>query len=98
MIIMFKNVRTDLAVEAKEIYQAESKGNIQGVEVIEDNDGDINVTRVNITNEIGERNMGKPMGAYITIDMPSFTHYDAETMDEVSRVMAKNLSNSIRLC
>jgi spore protease len=97
MITMFRSVRTDLAVEAKEIYQAESKGNIQGVEVIEHNDGDIGVTRVNITNEVGERNMGKPMGAYITIDMPSFTHYDAETMDEVSKVMAKSLSELIKV-
>jgi spore protease len=91
------SVRTDLAVEAKEIYQKESKGNIQGIEVEESSEGEVKITSVKITNDIGERNMGKPMGTYITIDMPEFTHYDAETMDEVSRAMAKSLSELVKL-
>lgn len=94
---MYRSVRTDLAVEAQQIYEAESKGNTRGVEVSEVDEGNISVTRVDITNEIGERNMGKPMGSYITIDMPSFTHYDGDTMDEVSKVLAKNLSTLINL-
>jgi spore protease len=94
---MYRNVRTDLAIEAQQIYESESKGNTRGVEVVETDEGNIKVTRVDITNEIGEKNMGKAMGTYITIDMPSFTHYDGETMDEVSKVMAKNLSNLVHL-
>lgn len=97
MIKLYRSIRTDLAVEAKEIYQTESKGNLQGVEIYEENEGEIKITTVKITDEVGERNMGKPMGEYITIDMPEFTHYDGETMDDVSKVMAKSLSNLIKL-
>ena len=97
MIKLYRSIRTDLAVEAKEIYQSESKGNLQGVEIYEENEGEIKITTVKITDEVGEQNMGKPMGEYITIDMPEFTHYDGETMDDVSKVMAKSLSNLIKL-
>jgi spore protease len=97
MIKLYRSIRTDLAVEAKEIYQSESKGNIQGVEIYEENEGEIKITTVKITDEVGEKNMGKPIGEYITIDMPEFTHYDGDTMDDVSKVMAKCLSNIIKL-
>jgi spore protease len=94
---MYRNVRTDLAVELQEIYKSESKGNTRGVEITEVDEGNIKVTKVDILDELGEKNMGKPIGTYITIDMPSFTHYDGETMDEVSKVMAKSLSGIIKL-
>lgn len=92
-----KNIRTDLAIEAKEIYQKESNGNIAGVEVEEYSEEDIKVTNVKIVNEIGERAMGKPIGSYITIEIPEFAHYDAEAMDDVSEVMAKALEPLVKL-
>lgn len=94
---MFGNIRTDLAVEAKEIYQKSNQGNIDGVEVEETTTDEIKVTSVRVVNEIGERMMGKPVGKYITIDMPAFTHYDGETMDKVSKVMAEVLAPMIKL-
>lgn len=87
-----RNVRTDLAIEAKEIYQKENNGRIPGVEVEEDHDGDIKISKVRIVDEVGERAMGKPIGTYITIDIPQVTHYDGDTMDDVSEVMAKVLT------
>jgi spore protease len=92
-----RNVRTDLAIEAKEIYQKESKGKIQGVKVEELSEGDVKITKVKITDEIGERAMGKPIGTYITIDIPQVTHYDGDTMDDVSEIMAKVLSPMVKL-
>ncbi|NLM34000.1 MAG: GPR endopeptidase [Clostridiales bacterium] len=92
-----KSIRTDLAVEAREIYNEESNGNPQGVEYKEYKIGDVTVTDVTITNEVGERNMGKPKGTYITIDLPEFTHYDGEARDEVSKVMAQALEGMIKL-
>lgn len=91
------SIRTDLAVEAKEIYASKNNGEIPGVEVEEHKEGETKVTSVKIINEIGERAMGKPKGNYITIDMPKFAHYDAETMDEVSGVLAKSLSSIINV-
>jgi len=90
------NIRTDLAVEAKEIYQKQNN-EIPGVEATENVEGDIKITHVKVINDVGERMMGKPKGTYVTIDMPRFTHYDGEVMDNVSRVLGKTLSNMVTI-
>ena len=92
-----KNIRTDLAIEAKEIYEKENKSKIPGVQVEEEKDGDIRITKVRILDDSGERAMGKPVGTYVTIDIPEFTHYDSDTMDEVSETMAKVLTPMVKL-
>ncbi|MCM0648839.1 GPR endopeptidase [Clostridium swellfunianum] len=92
-----RNVRTDLAIEAKEIYQKESNGKIQGVKVEEYEEGDVRISKVRITDEVAERAMGKPIGTYVTIDIPQVTHYDGDTMDEVSEAMAKVLTPMVKL-
>lgn len=91
------NVRTDLAIEAKEIYQKKNNGKFPGVEVIEENEGEVKITKVWIKDEIGERAMGKPIGTYITLDIPAVTHYDGDSMDEVSEAMAKVLTPMVTL-
>lgn len=95
--VHMRSIRTDLAVEAREIYNEESNGNPQGVEYKEYKIGDVTVTDVAITNEIGERNMGKPKGTYITLDLPEYAHYDGEVRDEVSKAMAQALEGMIKL-
>jgi len=90
------NIRTDLAVEAKEIYQKQNN-EIPGVEVEEKIEGDVKITYVKVINDVGERMMGKPKGTYVTIDMPRFTHYDGDTMDDLSRILGKTLSNMIKI-
>jgi spore protease len=92
-----KNVRTDLAIEAKEIYQKENNGKFPGVEVEELSEGDVKITRVMIKDEVGERAMGKPVGTYITMDIPQVTHYDGDTMDNVSETLAQALTPMIKL-
>lgn len=92
-----RSIRTDLAVEAREIYSQESNGNPQGVDFKEYKIGEVNITDVTITNEVGERNMGKPMGTYITLDLPEFAHYDGEIRDEVSKAMAQAMEGIIKL-
>lgn len=93
------NVRTDLALEAKEIYQQEHKKekDIDGIEVINEVDKDINVTTVKVKNAQGSEKLGKPIGDYVTIDIPTFTAYDGETMDRVSQVVAEVLGRMIKL-
>ncbi|WMJ82321.1 GPR endopeptidase [Clostridium sp. MB40-C1] len=91
------NVRTDLAVEAKEIYEEQNKGQISGVEINEYIENDMKVIDVKITNEVGERSMGKPVGEYITIEMPEFVQYDKDVMDDVGKTLAKALSEIINI-
>lgn len=90
-------IRTDLAVEATEIYRQENNGEIPGVEVKEDCVDDIKTTTVSIVSDAGEKMMGKPKGKYITIDMPKFTYYDGDTMDQVSEVLGKTLAEMVNI-
>jgi spore protease len=91
------SVRTDLAVEAKELYREENSGEMPGIEVDEYNEGDIKITNVKVVSDIGEEMMGKPKGTYITIDIPEFVHYDGDAMDKVSIVMGKVLKPLVEL-
>ena len=65
------NFRTDLALERKDIYQKINKlQEIDGIEGTEEQINDkIKVSRVKITNQNGERAIGKPIGNYTTIDV-----------------------------
>lgn len=93
------NVRTDLALEAKEIYQEKHKKetDIDGIEVINETDNGIKITTVKIKDENGAKKLGKPKGNYVTIDIPEFTAYDSETMDKVSYVVAEILGRMINI-
>jgi len=91
------NIRTDLAVEAQEMYKKQTKENIPGTKISEYMDEDIKVTIVSIIDEKGEEIIGKPKGTYITLEIPEFVHYDKESMNRVSQVIAKNLSPLIKL-
>lgn len=93
------NVRTDLVLEAREIYKESHKDevDIDGIEVIEESDDDIKVTTVKVKNDEGAKKIGKPKGNYITIGMPDFTAYDGETMDRVSQVVSEILQRLIKI-
>lgn len=91
------NVRTDLAIEAREIYAKEhkNKSEIDGVIVKEENKSRVKVTKVEVTSESGAQKIGKPVGNYITIDMPELTSYDGEVIDDISEVLADNISELV---
>ena len=92
------NVRTDLALEAKEMYQEKhKKEDIDGIEVINEVDKDIKVTTVKVKDENGSKKIGKPKGNYVTIEIPDFTAYDGETMDRVSQVVSDVLSPMVKI-
>lgn len=79
-----KNKRTDLALEAREIYLAdkEEKSEIDGVLVEEESFGEeIKVTRVIIKNENGEKTLSKKKGKYVTVEFPAdFSGYNNLTL------------------
>lgn len=77
--------RTDLAVEC---YEEGSKTALQGVKVTE-NQG---VTTVRVLNEQGERELGKPKGTYVTVEVPSFVN-DTDIFDGRLKKIADLLKN-----
>jgi spore protease len=91
------NVRTDLAIEARDMYTKENKRELDGVIVKEEQDDDIKVTTVTIESDEAGKELGKPKGNYITIDFPEMTYYDTEIMDKVSNAVRNSLSNLIEI-
>lgn len=85
---MRKNIYTDLALEVKELY-SEEKEELSGVSVEEFVENNVKVTEVKVLDENGAKSMGKPIGTYLTMEIPDFVHYDGETMDDTSKVVAK---------
>ena len=81
-------VRTDLALEARERFEEDVE--IRGVEVEEtyDEQRDIRVTVVRIRTENGAKAMGKPIGTYITLEAPRMSEPDEEYHREVSEQLA----------
>ena len=66
------NFRTDLASERRDLYRKANsiENEINGIESEkEEINENITVERVKITNEEGEKAIGKPQGNYITIDI-----------------------------
>lgn len=80
------SIRTDLAVEARELYIEKE---IPGVSVEEKHLEGIKVTKVKILNEKGEEAMGKPVGDYITIEAPGLIERDLELEEKVAKVLAE---------
>lgn len=81
-------VRTDLALEARERYEEDVE--IRGVSVEEtyDEKRDIRATTVCIESENGAKAMGKPIGVYITLEAPKLSEPDKDYHREVSEALA----------
>ncbi|SCG83632.1 spore protease [Proteiniborus sp. DW1] len=88
-------VRTDLAIEAREIFEQKNKSDTKDVQIEKEEKENYYVTRVKILNESGERKLGKPVGTYITIDVPALKNADQDLKDEISQAVAKELRNII---
>lgn len=94
------SIRTDLAVEAREIYQKSNPNvkEIPGVDVkVDNNEEGINITTVNVKSQEGSKIIGKPEGTYITMEIPGIRQYDADFHDELSKSLAKELSKIIKI-
>ncbi len=84
-------VRTDLALEAREKFENDNV-EIKGVEVKkEEVDGSMEITKVIIRTENGAKAMGKPRGNYITLEAPDMADSDENYHREISKQLAKIL-------
>ena len=92
------NLRTDLALEAREIYSDGKKDvEIAGVTFYKEEINDISVTTVEITNEEGMKNLNKPIGRYITLESQRIKSMDPEFSKEISYVLKNQLEKIIKL-
>ena len=91
-----KHIHTDLAIENREMYQEENKGEIEGVSVDVVEEKNHSVTTVKILNDKGSSIMGKAIGSYITIEVPNLNKTDEDLKDEVSIELSKVLKTLIK--
>ncbi len=86
------NIRTDLALEAKESFE-EDHVEIRGVRIQEEEDqeNEIRTIRVVIETENGAKAMGKPVGNYITMEAPNLSLPDEGYHREISEALAGHL-------
>ncbi|HHU29453.1 MAG: GPR endopeptidase [Bacillota bacterium] len=88
---MSRLLRTDLAIEAREMLLGKVPEEIPGVAMEKDDFGEIQVTRVRIeTAEAGER-MGKKQGNYVTLEVPGLRQKNTELQENVARQFTKEL-------
>lgn len=85
-------VRTDLALEARETVQKPDE-EIRGVRVEEEKDTEkeIYITRVMIETKNGAKTMGKPIGTYITLEAPNMVTPDEDYHREISEKVADQI-------
>ena len=80
---MMDGFRTDLAIETAEMFQENEE--LQGVNIAEETSAlGIKVTRVDIVNEIGAEQLGKSIGAYITMEVPELDQVDVSYHREIA--------------
>ena len=90
--------RCDLAIEAHEMLAAGNAEDfsVSGVSVAEENDGEyIKITRVTVDNDDGARQLGKPVGSYVTIEMPDRFYGRQGIYEDVCKRCAEELKNLI---
>ena len=85
--------RTDLALEARELWQesAERTTRLAGVKAIKSKQEGYPVTRVEILDERGEEALGKPRGSYLTIDLATFWQRKADFFERAVRAVGGQL-------
>lgn len=91
------NFRTDMAVERTDIYKKVNniQKDINGIEAENELQKDIEISRVKITNEEGEKALAKPIGNYITLDVKNMKTADDEKIEEIAEAVANELRNVI---
>jgi len=92
------NIHTDLALEDKERFESDNV-EVSGVSVEEfyDEEKEIRITEVKILTENGAKTMRKPIGTYITMEMPNLVISDEEYHHIVAEELAKYVGNILNM-
>lgn len=87
------NVRTDLALEAKELAERPGMGAIPGILSETTEEDGIKVTVLQVQNEQGSQAIGKMIGHYVTIEVPGLRNGDTNLQDRVATQFAKHFES-----
>src|SRR5690625_2939786 len=90
-------VRTDLAVEAKDMYvenEEKQESDLKGVTIKERTKKDIKITYVDI-NDVGAKNLGKEAGSYTTIYADGDKRQDTASHENAAKILAAEIEKMI---
>ena len=92
-----ENIRTDLALEARNSI-SEDSGRISGISVSEKKDcvNNINVVTMRVLDKTGAEAIGKPVGTYITMEVPELSTEDEGYHREISESLAHQLKHLLK--
>jgi spore protease len=85
------SVRTDMALEARDIVRGNARGEVPGVRVEEQRRDGVHITRVTVDTDEAGRLIGKPPGRYITLDVPRFKDRDSALRTQVMESLTDEL-------
>ena len=97
----FQSVRTDLAVEAKQLWQEsvqDSISELPGVRAVEERREGFLVSTIEILDSEGEQALGKPVGTYITIELDGLFRREENSFSLAASLLSENfrsLSSSL---
>lgn len=93
---MNMKIRTDLALETKE--SLDEDGRLRGVVFDEkvDDDTGIRVSRLEILNSLGERNMGREKGVYYTFETVTLSENDGGYHRKVSEFLSEYIRKTVK--
>jgi len=91
--------RTDLAVEAKELWEetADEETLLHGVRATEKHIRGFPVTEVKILDERGEKELCKPKGTYVTVELDSFIRRDDDAFSNGASAISAVLKEMMDL-
>ncbi|MCD8066765.1 MAG: GPR endopeptidase [Oscillospiraceae bacterium] len=92
-------VRTDLALEARELWRegAAAGEALAGVEAYEIARGAITVSAVDILDAEGERALGKPRGRYVTVELDALARREENAFADACTAISEQLSSLLKL-
>lgn len=85
------NCRTDIALERQEMLEESEQ---KGIKVKRWEKEKAKVTEIEILNEFGAKNINKPIGKYITVEVPEFSH-ESELLDGRLTALTESIKNLI---
>ena len=93
------SIRTDLAAEAREIWRenAAELTEIPGVEAADTSEQGFHVTTVRILNEAGEKELCKPIGEYVTLELDALIRREEDAFPRAAQVLAGHIRRLLQL-
>ncbi|GAC42323.1 GPR endopeptidase [Paenibacillus popilliae] len=83
------SVRTDLALESREMASPDRTAAIPGVQEHVEEERGVKITRIHVQTEEGSRAIGRMPGRYITIEVPGLRRKDTDLQNRVATSFAQ---------